>query len=305
MARELSEILYYRRGAKSLEKEIVLGEGLIKWAYQNRNHQSMVSALIFRSSMLSRLYGIYVASMFSRRKIRHAVEELNIDETEFLEPTESFKSFNAFFIRKLKTECRPYDPNPDKVVSPADNRLFVYAKATGDKIIPVKGVQYSINDLLQNNTEEFHHGVLFVMRLCPADYHRFHFPIDGQIGETREIAGYYHSVNPFALATGTNIFCQNKRIITIIENEIFGKVAMIEIGAFGVGSIAQTYSGRNVKKMQEKGYFKFGGSTIVLIFQKDKLAPSVDLIQSSETGYETLVKAGETIGVFNPKCGEF
>ena len=256
-----------------------------------------MSFLFFRNSVFSSFLGMYSDTSLSRRHIRGTVEKLKIDPAEFLEPVESFRTFNDFFIRRLKPERRPFDPSPKTLASPADGRILVYPQVLNNTLIPVKGKHFSIAALLQQDAADFNNCSLMIVRLCPADYHRFHFPCDAKIISTKKYPGTYHSVNPIALAANINVFCHNKRILTLLHNDFFGKIAMIEIGAFGVGGIVQTYEKNNVSKCQEKGYFKFGGSTIILIFQKDRVLFSPDLVENSVTGYETFVRMGETVAV--------
>ena len=135
-----------------------------------------------------------------------------------------------------------------------------------------------------------------MIRLCPADYHRFHFPCDGRIVDDRQIPGLYHSVNPVALALGLKIFCENRRCYSLLDTPQFGRVAMIEIGAFGVGSIVWTFEDTSVKKMQERGYFEFGGSTIVLLFEPGAITFDDDLVNDSATGLEVHVRTASGLG---------
>ncbi len=301
MNNDSTEIWNYERNTKTLKKETVLGERYIKWAY-HRSVSSWISDFAFRWPLTSKLYGAYLSSGFSRHKIQPAIEQLEIDESEFLEPTSSFDSFNDFFIRKLKPECRPFNQDPKVLVSPADCRILAYQRLESSTLIPVKGIKYTIDELLQQSAEEFNNGSLLVLRLCPADYHRFHFPCDGRISESRRINGVYHSVNPVVVALNVNVFCENKRQYTMIENPIFGRFAMVEVGAWGVARIVDTFKGDEPKKMDEKGYFMFGGSTIILVFQEDRLRISPDLTENSSSGYETLVKVGEEIGKIEDGC---
>ena len=112
----------------------------------------------------------------------------------------------------------------------------------------------------------------------------------------KKIEGDYYSVNPFALRKKAEIFCLNKREYTILSNSLFGDVIMAEVGATMVGSIIQTYKGSSIKKGEEKGYFKFGGSTVVLLFEKSKINIDKDLLINTAKGHETAVKMGERIG---------
>jgi len=290
-----SVIEFYRRGSEEREQEIIYGERFIKFGYQDANMRGFRS-LAFRWATLSRGLGWYFGSRLSRPRVRAAIEQLGIDESEFLDSTESYRSFHDFFTRKLKPEARPFDPAPTVLASPADGRTLLYPRLDGATVIPVKGCNYSVDDLLARPANDFYDGACLVVRLCPADYHRYHFPADATVLETWDLPGVYHSVNPLALSLGINIFCENKRRVTLLDSPQFGRIAYLEVGAFGVGSIVDTYSGTQVAKMDEKGYFTFGGSTLALLFQKGRVRWSDDLMNHSADGYETLIKVGETIG---------
>jgi phosphatidylserine decarboxylase len=136
-----------------------------------------------------------------------------------------------------------------------------------------------------------------VLRLCPSDYHRFHFPVGGKVGITKTISGLLHSVSPYALEQKIPVYCLNKRTICELESDSFGKVLIMEVGAMFVGSIVQTYrAGSTVKKGDEKGFFKFGGSTTLFFFEKNAMVFDVDLVKNTKDGFETYVKMGEGIG---------
>jgi phosphatidylserine decarboxylase len=143
----------------------------------------------------------------------------------------------------------------------------------------------------------FENGICLILRLCPTDYHRFHFVDSGTCGETKKIKGSYYSVNPVALNKKEKLFCQNKREWSLLKSENFGDVLYVEVGATCVGSIIQTYTpGEKVEKGQEKGYFKFGGSTTILFFKKDTISIADDILVQSYLGFECKVLIGETIG---------
>ena len=144
--------------------------------------------------------------------------------------------------------------------------------------------------------QKYQDGALLIIRLAPMDYHRFHFPVSGKLSPNKKIDGDYYSVNPYALRKKAEIFCLNKREYTILSNPLFGDVVMAEVGATMVGSIEQTFKGSFVNKGEEKGYFKFGGSTVVLLFEKSKIHIDEDLLINTAKGYETTVKMGERIG---------
>lgn len=274
--------------------EVILGEKWIRWAYQDAS-SSLVERLLFRSPLMSRLFGLWYDSALSRGKIKAVIDELSIDMAEAQRPAADFSSFNDFFARHLKPEARPYSDDPDEVVSPADGRVLVFPKLEGDVFAPVKGHPMSITSMLPGLSEQFLGGALAIVRLCPADYHRYHFPAGGQILSSQDIPGALHSVNPIALGAGPDVFGENKRCNTLIKNEKVGTYCFSEVGAFGVGSIINTTSTGGVSKMQEKGYFKFGGSTVVVVFQPGQISFSEDLVANSAQGRETLVKVGQPL----------
>ncbi|MGL4628732.1 MAG: phosphatidylserine decarboxylase, partial [Cetobacterium sp.] len=142
----------------------------------------------------------------------------------------------------------------------------------------------------------FHGGTILIIRLAPVDYHRFHFPATGQIGKSKLIDGYYYSVSPYAIKKNFRVYCENKREVSILKTEKFGEIVLSEIGATMVGGIEQTYKEGFVKKGDEKGYFFFGGSSCVLLFEKDKVQFDEDILENSKKGLETKVYMGEKIG---------
>ncbi len=290
-----TQVDYFVRGQTSLTRETIMGEKWIRWAYQNQG-RGIVAKLLFSNPWLSRVMGWWFDSEFSAGKITSAIEDLGVDEAEFSAPTRTFRSFNEFFYRRLKPESRPFDSADSALCSPADGRVLAFPTIEGDTLVPVKGCDISLNKLIGDGGERYHGGSALMVRLCPADYHRFHFPCTGILTPPRWITGGLHSVNPIALASGVDVFCENHRCVTEMDTPTFGKVAYIEVGAFGVGSIVHTVSDGEVAKMDEKGYFKFGGSSVALIFEPGRVTFSDDLLANTEKGFETLIKVGETVG---------
>ena len=136
-----------------------------------------------------------------------------------------------------------------------------------------------------------------IIRLAPIDYHRFHFPCDGIISESKLINGDYYSVSTHAIKKNFRILCENKREFSILKTKNFGEIAMFEVGATMVGGIKQSYQpNTSIKKGEEKGYFYFGGSTCVLVFEKGKIRIDRDLVENTKKGIETKVYMGEKIG---------
>ena len=288
-------IQYYDRESGLLKTEKVAAEKWLVWLYNNPVGEATLWALVKRK-LVSSIYGNMMDRPSSTKKIQPFVEEFDIDMSSVQK--QEFNSFNDFFTRKLKNNARPVDTNSTITVSPADGKLLAYADISNSDFI-IKGYRFDILSFLNNAdlAKNYLDGTLVIIRLAPLDYHRFHFPISGRVSPITRIDGDYYSVNPLALRKIIEIFCLNKREFIIISNPLFGDVVMAEVGATMVGSIIQTYTGNFVKKGEEKGYFKFGGSSVVLLFEKNKIRIDDDLLINTLKGYETAIKEGERIGV--------
>jgi phosphatidylserine decarboxylase len=293
-------IQYYERQSSVLKTEKVAGEKWLVWLYNNPVGEATLWALAKRKAVSS-FYGDQMDKPSSVKKIQPFVEELDIDMSTAQK--QEFTSFNDFFTRKLKDNARPVDTNPNVAVSPADGKILAYANISNSDFI-IKGYRFDRISFLNNArlAQKYRDGTLVIIRLAPFDYHRFHFPVGGSVSPITRVEGDYYSVNPLALRKMAEIFCLNKREFAVISNPLFGDVVMMEVGATMVGSMVQTYSGNVVKKGAEKGYFKFGGSTVVLLFEKDKIRLDEDFLMNTSRGYETTVKQGERIGesMMNP-----
>jgi phosphatidylserine decarboxylase len=287
-------IQYYERESGSLKTEKVAGEKWLLWLYNNPVGEATLWALVKRK-LVSSVYGNRMDRTASIKKIQPFIEEFDIDMSTVQK--KEFFSFNDFFTRKLKDGARPVDTNSLHAVSPADGKILAYSNISNSDFI-VKGYRFNILSFLNNArvAQKYLNGSLVIIRLAPFDYHRFHFPLTGRVSPITMIDGDYYSVNPLALRNKIEILCLNKREFTIISNPFFGDVVMAEVGATMVGSIIQTYTGDLVKKGEEKGYFKFGGSTVVLIFEENKIRIDEDLLKNTLNGYETVIKEGERIG---------
>ncbi|MEI8203856.1 MAG: phosphatidylserine decarboxylase [Bacteroidota bacterium] len=287
-------IRYYERKTGQLKTEKVAGEKWLQWLYYNPIGEATLWALAKRK-LVSSIYGSMMDGTSSAKKIQPFIEEFDIDMS--IAQEQKFNTFNDFFTRKLKVGARPIDTSSTVVVSPADGKMLAYADISKTDFI-VKGYRFDVSSFLDNPqlAQKYHDGALLIIRLAPPDYHRFHFPVSGNVSPNKKIDGDYYSVNPFALRKKAEIFCLNKREYSIISNPLFGDVVMVEVGATMVGSIVQTYKGTIVNKGEEKGFFKFGGSTVVLLFEKGKIHIDEDLLLNTAKGFETTVKMGERIG---------
>ncbi|SET08456.1 phosphatidylserine decarboxylase [Natronincola peptidivorans] len=295
----MMEIYYIDRKTGKKKKETVAGDVFLRWMYETRIGNSILESIL-KKKLFSSFYGRLQDLPNSKRKIASFVKQLEIDMAEAeIEDLSQYKNFNEFFIRKLKKHARPICEAKEVFISPADGRMLAYENIDIKKLIQVKGQEYSLEELIQNKelAQQYAGGTCLIVRLNPSDYHRFHFPDGGIPEESIKIEGDYYSVNPIALRKKATIYCQNKREITFFQSDHFEKILMMEVGATCVGTIIQTYSPkRRVEKGEEKGYFKFGGSTVILFLQKGVLKIDEDIIENTNQGIETKVNMGEKIG---------
>lgn len=287
-------IKYYERESGQIKIEKVAGEKWLLWLYYNPIGEATLWALVKRK-IVTTIYGNMMDRAYSSKRVHPFIEDFEIDMS--VAQKKEFKNFNDFFTRKLKDDARQIDTCSNIVISPADGKILAYADISNTDFI-VKGFRFDVFSFLDNPDlgQKYQNGSMLIIRLAPADYHRFHFPISGNISQNKKIEGDYYSVNPLALRKKARIFCLNKREYTILSNPLFGDVIMAEVGATMVGSIEHTFKGSSVNKGEEKGYFKFGGSTVVLLFEKNKIRIDEDLLINTAKGYETTVKMGERIG---------
>ncbi|KAI1344718.1 phosphatidylserine decarboxylase-domain-containing protein [Xylariaceae sp. FL0016] len=239
----------------------------------------------------------------SKSEIESFIEFHRLDMSEVLLPVEEFKNFNEFFYRALKPDARPCSApdNPHVIVSPADCRSVVFNTVDSATSIWVKGREFSIKRLLGDaypeDAKRYDNGSLGIFRLAPQDYHRFHIPVDGILRKPKLIEGEYYTVNPMAIRSALDVYGENIRVICPIDTEHHGRVMVICVGAMMVGSTVITRNeGDHVKRAEELGYFKFGGSTILVLFEEGKMVYDDDLVDNSNSALETLIRAGMSVG---------
>jgi phosphatidylserine decarboxylase len=292
-------IRYFHRAKKTVETEQVYGEKWLRWTYGTALGRFALWLLVKRA-IVSRYYGWRMSWRASANKILPFIVDYNLDVDEFAKKPFAFKTFNEFFYRALKPGARPVAEGDHVAVLPADGRHLAFQTVDATEGFYAKGQQFDLKAFLGNEelATKFAGGSLLISRLCPVDYHRFHFPVGGMPGGLRLINGFLYSVSPIALRQNLAYLWENKRMVTLVDSPVFGRVAVVEIGATMVGSIVQTFvPGRAVAKGEEKGLFKFGGSCVVTIFQRGKIKLDADLVRHSAEGMEVYARMGERLGV--------
>ncbi len=291
----MEAIRYFNRHTRETETEQVYGESFLKWVYGNPLGKIALHSLVKRHGF-SKWYGDRMSKPESAARIQPFIEQYGLDPADFADEPSSFRSFNEFFYRKLKPSARPIAPAP--VVFPADGRHLAFPDISAIDSFFVKGQTFDLPALLGDRelAARYATGSLVLSRLCPVDYHRFHFPAAGIPSETKTIPGPLFSVSPIALARNLSYLWQNKRTLCRLETEEFGTILILEIGATCVGSIHQTYvPGERVEKAQEKGFFAFGGSSTITIFEPGKVTLAEDLLENSARQTELYARIGSSL----------
>ena len=294
--RGVEPITFYNRHTDSIETEQVYGESFLKWAYGNPLGKIALHAFVKRP-FFSAWYGRRMDHPKTKEKVAPFIDDYQMDVDDFLDTPESYPHFNAFFYRKLKPSARPIAETD--LVFPADGRHLGFENAEDIAGAFIKGQKWDLRALIDDDAlyQQFKGGSLVLSRLCPVDYHRFHFPCAGTPGETRVINGPLFSVSPIALRQNLGYMWENKRTCTVLDTPDLGKVLILEIGATCVGSILQTYQANQaIAKGDEKGYFAFGGSSTITIFQPAKIQLSSDLLEHSANCQELYARMGDTMG---------
>ena len=293
-------IRYFHRAKQTVETEQVYGEKWVRWTYESTGGSLLLHGLAKRH-LASWWYGWRMNRQASANKVLPFIVEYNLDVDEFAKSPFLFKTFNDFFYRALKPGARPVAAAGDDRVAvlPADGRHLAFQNVDAAGGFYAKGQRFDLVSFLGDPAlaAKFAGGSLLISRLCPVDYHRFHFPVAGTPGEAKLIKGFLYSVSPIALRRRLQYLWENKRMVTLVDSPQFGQVAVCEIGATMVGTISQLYvPGRAVAKADEKGLFKFGGSCVVTIFQPGKIKFDADLVKPSAEGMEVYARMGERLG---------
>lgn len=302
----MDPIIYLDRTTGNKEVEKVYGNTFLRFLYGDGLFSKLFGVplqhILSRIPFFSAFYGYLQNRPYSKKKVAPFIKNFDVKVAEFEQKPENFRSFNDFFIRKLKPEARPIASGDDIAVIPADGRYYFYSHIDETEGFVVKGEKFHLSSLLDDAALASHYdrGAMIIARLCPADYHRFHFPCACIPGPTRFINGWLYSVNPIAIKKDIHIFTQNKRTICELTTERFGKVLFLEIGATSVGAIHETYTpGQHYEKGAEKGYFSFGASSLILLFPPKTIILDRDLISATAQHLEIKCLWGQSMGRVN------
>jgi phosphatidylserine decarboxylase len=243
---------------------------------------------------VSKIVGVILRCPASRVFIKRFIAQNGIKMDDY--HSVKYNSFDDFFAREIKEGCRPFPAESSVLASPCDGKLTAYA-ITSDTVFRIKHSLYSIKTLLQDNAlaYEYSDGTCLVFRLSPDDYHRYCFVDDAEIIKRKKINGVLHTVRPIAYQNHT-VFCQNSREYTVMQTNNFGKIVQMEVGALFVGKISNHKKIGNILRGEEKGMFRFGGSTIILLFTKDAVRIDSVIEKNTELNRETIMRMGEKVG---------
>lgn len=281
---------YIVRERNSNNNIIIESARTLNFFYNNLFGRIFLIFLI--SKTFSDLVGIYMNSKYSKHRIEKFINDNKILITDYEKTT--FKSYNDFFIRKIVSSKRPIASNKEYFISPCDSKLTVY-KIDKDLTLNIKDSYYTINSLIEETTlNDYKNGYALVFRLSPNDYHRYCYIDSGFKSINYHINGKYHTVQQIALKDN-KFYKTNNREYTYLNTNNFDKVIQIEVGAMTIGKIHNHHEEYKYKKGEEKGYFEFGGSTIVLIVKENIISIDKDILDNSKENIETIVKYGEKI----------
>jgi phosphatidylserine decarboxylase len=287
---------YRDRATGVLLRERVYAAEQLEYLYRTPTGKLLLHFMLSRRTF-SWLYGFSKRSRRSREQIRQFIDTLEVDTSELEKPIGAYESLDEFFSRRLKPGARPVDRNPDHLLSPCDGRALAWQSIGGRELV-VKNARTTIAALLADPAlaSEFADPAVLLVRLAAADYHRCHFPADGGASPPRAAGSRLHSVHPIALEAGAPSFA-NYRMVTRIDSDGFGPLLIVEVGALTVGSIVQTFTPSRVARGQEKSYFRFGGSALLMLALAQRVRFDDDLISATDKGLESRVRVGTRVAV--------
>jgi phosphatidylserine decarboxylase len=325
-------VTFFNRHTNRVETEQIYGEKPLRLAYETATGR-LALRLLVRRAVFSRWFGWRMRRPASRALIAPFVKNYGLDPDEFAVDIGNFHSFDDFFSRKLKPAARPIAGDAvapglatksaasamstgsavsadtasgnaaaaadTTAIFPADGRHLGFQNAAAAAAIYAKGQRFDLPALLGDAAlaARYAHGALVCSRLCPVDYHRFHFPVAGVPSAPRLANGWLYSVNPVALRRDVSFLWQNKRAVLTLDAGPLGVVTLVVIGATNVGSMTFTHTpGAAVAKGAEAGFFSFGGSFVATLFEPGKVCLAPDLLRETAAGRELYARMGSALG---------
>lgn len=264
--------------------------GLVKFLYNNVIGRIILKLL--SNQIFANLGACFMNSRLSKFMMNSKIKEYHIDMTKFI--NKEYNSYNAFFTRKLKKI--EFDSNKNSFISPCDSKLMIL-KLDENRLFNIKGSLYNMNQIINDDVVfNYKNGYVLIFRLSVNDYHRYSYIDDGTRSDFKYIKGELHTVQPIAYDK-VKVFHRNSREWCILHTDNFDDVIECEVGALLVGKINNDKEKTSFKKGDEKGYFSFGGSTIILFVKENVVSFDEDILNNSRLGKETIVSCGEKIGI--------
>ncbi len=237
----------------------------------------------------SALLKSFTTSRLSRPLIQHFSRIYHINEDEMKYPINRYTSLQALFTRQLKDGSRQVDDSSNSLISPVDGILSSSGKIGLHQTFHIKNHLYSLDEIMGSKKEAatYKDGFYYIFYLSPSHYHRFHYPISGELVSRYALGGVSYPVNNLGLRLGQSPFSTNHRLLSEVLTP-FGKVSIVAVGALNVNSIQIHDSSKECVKGNEFGHFSFGSTVILFIENNPNFTPTANL--------NTEVKMGQPIG---------
>ena len=281
--------MLYNRETKKLEEDYQHGAKALNFLYNTAIGRILLKIII--NPIISKIIGFYHDTFLSKNKINKFITKHNIQMDNYIK--KDYKNFNEFFTREKNN--KEIKTNKGEFYSPADSKLLIY-KIDKNQKVTIKNSTYTLDELVDNkiDMEEYKNGYCLVFRLALDDYHRYCFPTYGEVKDTISIKGKLHTVS--SISKDYKIYSKNHRVITTLDTKEFNDLIYIEVGALSVGKIIN-HNLTKFKSCEEKGYFKMGGSTIVILVKPNTLEIDKDILNNATKEIEVKLKYGEKIGI--------
>lgn len=265
---------------------------LLRALYSSAAGRMLLKPLV--QPFMSRLAGKFLSTRLSCILIPPFIRTNHIDMSDF--EKKEYSSYNDFFTRKIRPGARKLSGDENTLACPCDCYASAY-EITENRTFDVKHTEYTVRSLLKSQklASRFEGGYALILRLTVCDYHRYAYAVSGKQSKLFQIPGTLHTVNPVA-GDYYPIYKENAREYTVIRSPQFGEVVQMEVGALMVGKIVNHKQCCDVIRGEEKGYFEFGGSTVILLLKKDAVTLRPGLLEHTRSGYETQLRLGDPLG---------